>query len=108
MSVDPEHGQLHCIDARSDGKILRHLQTEGLNIDEGLVVMRDSEYLHGAEAMYSLARVTQKHGIFNRTYRVFFGSRQRARRWYPIFTSARQGLLLLLRRQNIAAGDVAE
>lgn len=101
--VDASHGHLRCVDARIDLLTRRELQAAGLDIDQGVVLIKDGRYLQGAEAVHAMALAAPGHGVFNRCNRWLFGSAARARRVYPLFLSGRNLLLKLLGRQPIGA-----
>jgi predicted DCC family thiol-disulfide oxidoreductase YuxK len=101
--VDAAQGQLTCVDARKDERMHRKLNAAGLDIDQGVVVIRDGSYLQGADAVHALALAAPRHGLFNRANRWLFGSAERARRIYPLFLAGRNLLLKLLGRQPIGA-----
>lgn len=99
--VDGTQGRLVCVDARKDALARKELEAAGLDIDRGVVVIRDGRYLQGADAVHALALAAPRRGLFNRANRWLFGSAGRARRTYPLFLGARNLLLKLLGRQPI-------
>jgi len=101
--VDEARGRLVCVDAREDERMHRDLKAAGLDIDAGMVLIRDGRYLQGAEAAHALALAAPRHGLFNRANRWLFGSAARARRVYPLCLAGRNLLLKLLGRRAIGA-----
>lgn len=101
--IDAAHGQLRCIDARRDSPERRSLHAAGLNLDNGVVVIRDGRYLQGAAAVNALALAAPRAGLFNRLSRGLFASPQRAARLYPPLLRGRNLLLRLLGRAQINA-----
>jgi len=103
VQVDKAQGRLFCVDARTNHGIRRELTAAGLDINAGMVLVRDGSYLQGAEAAHALASAAPGHGLFNRANRCLFGSAARARHAYPLFLTGRNLLLKLLGRQPIGA-----
>jgi len=101
--VDETHGRLRCVDARQDAVTRRELKAAGLDIDQGIVLIKDGRYLQGADAVHALALAAPRQGLFNHANRWLFGSDRRARRLYPLFLAGRNGLLKLLGRKPIGS-----
>jgi predicted DCC family thiol-disulfide oxidoreductase YuxK len=101
--VDKSRGRLDCVDARKDEQIVSEPRAAGLDIDSGMVLIRDGGYLQGAEAAHELVSAAPRRGLLNRTGRWLFGSAARARRSYPLFLAGRSLLLKLPGRPPIGA-----
>lgn len=99
--IDANSGDLQCVDARKDQQALQRLEDAGLDIDQGMVLMVDDEFIQGAEAAQVLARAAPRHGLFNRMNRALFGTTRRARFIYPVCLAGRNALLKLIGHQPI-------
>jgi predicted DCC family thiol-disulfide oxidoreductase YuxK len=100
-TVDTTLGNLKCVDARKDEGLLQQVQTAGIDIDKGMVLMIDGTLIQGPEAAYQLANAAPHQGLFNRANRWVFGSRRRAQLLYPPLLAGRNWLLRMLGRQPI-------
>ncbi len=100
VTVDATLGDLQCFDARKDEKLLQQIQTAGIDIDKGMVLMIDGKLVQGPEAAYQLAHAATHQGVLNRANRWAFGSRRRAQILYPPLLAARNLLLRALGRQQ--------
>ena len=83
-------------DAREDSEAMREITRRGLDIDEGMVVVKDGELYYGADAIQILAEQGPRQGIFNRLNRLLFGQIWMAHRLYPMLRSLRNLLLRVL------------
>ena len=73
----------------------------GLDIDQGMVVKADGFLYYGADAIHAVARMSSPGGLFGGMNRWFFASKRRSRLLYPVFRSARNLLLKVLRKTKI-------
>ena len=99
--VDEAYGHLRCVDAREDAITRSELRATGMDLDNGVVLIKDGHYLQGVDAVHALALAAPPHGLFNRANRWLFGSVERARRIYPVLLGGRNLLLKLLGRKPI-------
>ena len=105
-AIDPMAGtNIKRIDARSDDPLVRQAAAAGYDLDEGMVVLHDGRYYHGAEALSFMARKAPASGIGNRLHRMMFGSPAVSRAVYPLLRAGRNTLLKLLGRKKIGAVD---
>jgi predicted DCC family thiol-disulfide oxidoreductase YuxK len=102
-SVDlaPGDGALKRVNAREDAAIVAELTAQGLDLDDGMVVMKDGRYHHGADALHVMAVHGSRRGLGNWLNHVVFRSRTRARLLYPWLRAGRGLLLRLLGRKPI-------
>ncbi len=88
-------GRLELVDARQPGPLLDEVTALGLDIDKGVVVkFRDVVY-YGKDAVYMLALMSTRSGLFNRLSFLFFGSRLGAKIFYPVVRGVRDVILKL-------------
>lgn len=94
-------GGVDLIDARSDHPILGRIRSEGLDLDQGMVVEMDGALYHGDTAMTVMAAMTTRSGLFNRLVRLMFARPRIARLVYPPMVLGRNITLRLLGRRRI-------
>ena len=80
---------------------MRDVTKRGLDIDQGMVVKVGGFLYYGADAIHALARMSSPGGLFGGMSRWFFASKRRSRLLYPMFRSARNLLLKVLRKTRI-------
>jgi len=100
-AVDARRGNFHCVDARKDDRISQRMQSAGIDMDQGMVLMIDDTLVQGEEAARLLAQAAPRHGLFNRANRWLFGSKRRASVFYPPLLTGRNLLLRILGRHPI-------
>ena len=83
------------VDARTASALRDAATAAGIDLDQGFVVRRDGQLYAGTEAAQVLAGVVGQSGWRNRLTRMFFGTRSRTRRLYPLFRAARRAALAL-------------
>jgi predicted DCC family thiol-disulfide oxidoreductase YuxK len=94
-------GDLHTVDARKNSVVMNEITAQGLNIDQGMVLKMGGKLYYGADAMHTLATISDRSDILNRfNYRVF-KSNKAASFLYPLFKSARNLLLKILGKKKI-------
>lgn len=74
---------------------------QGFDIDQGMVVKIDGTLHYGADAIHALAKTSSASGMFGWINRSVFASERRSKSLYPVFRSARNLLLKLLRKTKI-------
>ena len=97
-------GTLPMIDGRSAAVEVDEVRRLGFDLDQGMVLKLHGTFYHGAACMHTLALLSTRSGIFNRTVSVVFRSRMAARLLYLILRSGRNLTLLLLGRRHLGAG----
>ena len=90
-------------DVRGKPEKISEFNSQGLNLDTGIIVLLDKAIYHGAEAVNILALLSSPVGFFNRMNRWIFSKRKVASILYPILVIGRNFLLLLLGRKKINA-----
>lgn len=81
------------LNARQGGKVVDDLTAAGIDLDEGMVVIRDGKYFHGADAVQIMALHSTGGGFLDRLNHVVFRSRARSRALYPFLRFGRNILL---------------
>jgi predicted DCC family thiol-disulfide oxidoreductase YuxK len=89
------------INARSDDALVRRAKEEGLDLDEGMVVVHKGQLYHGADALHLMATLAPSTGFKNRLNKALFGSRTISRLSYPALRGGRNLLLRMLGRTKI-------
>lgn len=97
-------GQVELVDARQPHPILDEIRARGLDLDEGMVVRIDGEYLYGPAAMTALSLLSTRAGVFNRAMRAIFRKPDRAAALYPLLVRGRNATLRVLGRKPIGEG----
>jgi predicted DCC family thiol-disulfide oxidoreductase YuxK len=94
-------GELSIVDARAESGIRREITSRGLDIDQGMVLLKRGQLYYGADAIHQLSLLGDDTNLFNRiNYRVF-QSAGRSRWLYPVLRSFRNLLLKILGRTKI-------
>lgn len=88
------------IDARDSGWVVDLLETEGFDLDDGMVLRLNGQYFHGDDCIHRLALLSGPSDRFNRWNAWVFRSRRRARFLYPILRSGRNLALFLLGKKK--------
>ena len=101
VELEPGQGQLNRINARDDAAIVDQLTRAGVDLDEGMAVMRDGRLYHGADAVHIMALHGSRRGLANQLNHLLFRSRARAHALYPAMRAGRNLLLRLLGRRPI-------
>jgi len=95
-------GEIELIDARTTPDLVRKLRTQGMEINEGMVVIWRGHYYHGADAMHLLSILGADRGFFGRLNRFLFRNRNAAEVIYPMLATGRRVVLSLLGRKMIS------
>lgn len=103
LSPDDAAIDIALVDAREPGNSVDEVNKRGLDIDEGMVLKIDGELYYGSDAMYQIARRSQKKGMTGFLNRVFFNTPRKARFFYPAGKFVRNILLRILRIPKINA-----
>lgn len=94
-------GAIELINARDGGPIVDRIVDEGLDLDEGMVLLYGDTFYHGADCIHMLAMLSSKSGIVNRINAAVFRSRVLSKYLYPILRFGRNTLLKLLGRSPL-------
>ncbi len=94
-------GNLIIVDARENSEILKEITSQGLDIDQGMVLKMGGRLFYGADAIHALALIGSRSGIFNRFNFWMFKSKTISRLVYPILRFGRNMLLKILGKSKI-------
>lgn len=86
------------IDVRLSPTDWRRLETEGFDVDQGMVVDFDGQKYGGADAVNILSLLSTPSGYLNRINKLLLGNRRVARLLYPCLRAGRWTLLFVLGR----------
>lgn len=88
-------GNVDLVDARHDVDLAHSLAEQGLDIDEGMVLMMDGEIFHGADCVERIALLSTPVTPFNRANRFIFRHHRVATVLYPVLRAGRNAFLRL-------------
>ena len=94
-------GELHLVNAREDKAVMGEITRQGLDIDQGMVVKVEGALYYGADAIRALAQMSSSGDLLGGVSRWLFASKRRSEMLYPMFRSARNLLLKVLRKTKI-------
>ncbi len=97
-------GSVELVNARQSHPVIDEVRARNLDLDQGMVVRIQGEYLHGAAAMTALSRLSTPTGFVNRAMRAVFRTPGRAALLYPLMVRGRNMTLRLLGRKLIGDG----
>lgn len=89
------------LDAREGGPEVDEVVANGFDLNEGMVLIIDDDYYHGAECINRLALMSSRSDTFNRLNYFLFRSANLSRVGYPVLRAGRNLVLRLLRRPPI-------
>ena len=94
-------GDLKLVNARESSAVMDEITSQGLDIDQGMVLKMGDRLYYGSDAIHALALISSRSGVFNRLNYLMFQSRTLSRIFYPVLRFFRNLLLKLLRRTKI-------
>ncbi len=94
-------GTLHLIDARKAPGWVQQMQQRNMPLDDGMVLILNGRYFHGADAIHHMALLSSGSGLFNRINAQLFRSRSLSRFLYPILKACRNTLLFFLAKKPL-------
>ena len=94
-------GNLKIINARDDSDVMKEITSEGLDIDQGMVLKMGGQLYYGADAIHTLALLSSRSGIFNRFNYWLFKSKMISRVIYPALRYFRNIFLKILGKAKI-------
>jgi len=94
-------GELRIVDARENSDVLNEITSEGLDIDQGMVLKMGDQLYYGSDAINALALIGSRSGIFNRLNYWMFKSKTISKVLYPVMRSCRNMLLKILGKSKI-------
>ena len=104
MRLRQTAGRLDLIDARQQPALVQQMEQRGYHLDDGMLLIVDGRFYHGAAAMHVLALMSSGSGWFNRLNYRLFRSPRLSSVLYPPLVAGRRGLLWLLGRKPLSAG----
>jgi predicted DCC family thiol-disulfide oxidoreductase YuxK len=94
-------GPVTLIDARERPDIVADAKQLGLNVNEGMLVVHQSQIFVGDEAMTFLSAFSSRSGILNQMMSWVFSDPRRSRALYPALRCGRNLILSILGRSQI-------
>ncbi len=104
MRLRRSAGRLNLIDARQQPALVQSMEQRGYRLDEGMLLIVDGRFYHGAAGMHALALMSSRSGWFNRLNYRLFRSPRISSVLYPPLVAGRRALLWLLDRKPLTAG----
>ncbi len=89
------------VNARDASTIMNEITSQGLDIDQGMVLKVEDALYYGADAIHVLSLMSSPSGVFNRTNYWIFRSEWRSGILYPVLRFFRNLLLKILRKTRI-------
>ena len=94
-------GELKLVDARESCAVMDEITSQGLDIDQGMVLKMGGQLYYGSDAIHALALISSRSGLFNRLNYWIFKSKILSHVLYPILRFFRNLLLKLLGKTKI-------
>ncbi|SCZ84622.1 DCC1-like thiol-disulfide oxidoreductase family protein [Nitrosomonas mobilis] len=101
VNIRESVGDLRIVDAREDSKVMEEITSQGLDIDQGMVLKMGGQLYYGADAIHALALIGSRSGILNRMNYWMFKSKTVSSVLYPILRFCRNLLLKILGKTKI-------
>jgi len=104
LRIKKKYGPLNLVDARDplNCELVRSVNEQGFDLDEGVVIVHDGRFLHGEAALRFMAKHSAVHNFFNLVCKGAFWSQNIAGLIYPWLRGCRNWLL---RRRQIERID---
>lgn len=104
LRIKKEYGSLNLINAREDpnNPLIRKINEQNLDLDEGMVIFADSRFYHGKDALKFMAKFSDTKNIFNIFCKTFLGSDTISSITYPWMRGVRNWFL---RRRGVGRID---
>lgn len=94
-------GNLILINARDEHPIVEKIKERGLDLNEGMVLVVDEQFYHGARAIHMIALLSNQSTFFNKINVWLFKSESISRFLYPAMRAGRNAVLRMLGRSKI-------
>lgn len=94
-------GNVQLINARDNTQPVIDAVERGFDLDQGMIVIIEDRFYHGADAMHVLAMLSTQTGWFNRLNYYVFRSKRVSTILYPVLRTGRNLVLRLLGRKPI-------
>ncbi|MFT6841056.1 MAG: putative DCC family thiol-disulfide oxidoreductase YuxK [Candidatus Azotimanducaceae bacterium] len=101
VNIRESVGDLTIVDARENSNVMNEITSQGLDIDQGMVLRLGGQLYYGADAIHALALIGSRSGIFNRINYWMFKSKMASSFIYPILRFCRNVLLKILGKTKI-------
>ncbi|MEP5763204.1 MAG: DCC1-like thiol-disulfide oxidoreductase family protein [Halieaceae bacterium] len=101
VNIRESVGDLRIVDARGNSEIIEEITSQGLDIDQGMVLKMGGQLYYGADAIHALALIGSRSGIFNRINYWIFKSKAASSILYPMLRFCRNLLLKILGKTKI-------
>lgn len=101
LRIKQQFGELHLLDARTqqDHPLVRAVTERGLDLDDGMMIIRNGQFYHGKTALRFMAQYGDNQGLFNWCNKALFWSSFLSTLLYP-WMRATRNLLLRLRHKS--------
>ena len=94
-------GSVVLLDARHHPDVGRELRDLGYDLNEGMMLIIDNQYYHGADCINRIALMSTSSGFFNRVNAILFRSPLISKVVYPFLRFGRNAVLRILGRKPI-------
>ncbi|MBI3527386.1 MAG: DUF393 domain-containing protein [Betaproteobacteria bacterium] len=94
-------GTLRLVNARDASAVMNEITSQGLDIDQGMVLKVEDVLYYGSDAIHALSLMSSPSGVFNRVNYWIFRSKRLSGILYPVLRSFRNLLLKTLRKTKI-------
>lgn len=101
VNIRESVGDLRIVDARENSKVMEEITSQGLDIDQGMVLKMGGQLYYGADAIHALAMIGSRSGIFNRINYWIFKSKTTSSILYRPLRFCRNLLLKILGKTKI-------
>jgi predicted DCC family thiol-disulfide oxidoreductase YuxK len=101
VNIRESVGDLKIVDAREDSEVMNEITSQGLDIDQGMVLKMGGQLYYGSDAIHALALIGSRSGIFNRINYWMFKSKTASGLIYPILRFCRNMLLKILGKTKV-------
>ena len=88
--------KLNVVNARDDESLVQKFKSEGFDLNEGMLLILDGKYYYGPDCVLMLSLLSTQKNLFNRINGWLFGSKSRAKFFYPIMVFGRKIVLSIL------------
>ena len=95
------HNDVELINAREQHPLKSTLQDQGYDLDEGMVLVQDSNIYHGADALQMISLLSKTRSLSGRLMNWLFRNPRIARICYPLLRAGRNLTLKLLGKKPI-------
>ncbi len=102
LQLQQSVGAVELLSARSDDSRIQYYAERGYDLNEGMLVVTQSQVYAGAAAMHWLSHRLSDYGIFYIVHRLVFNQAWLARLLYPLLKLSRRCWLALRGRSLIA------